>query len=225
MLAKAFLSTGLSLLMVWLPVAPPATSGVVGQMNTRGIAEINGITAPADATIFSGDRITTRVEATAVLTLSGGDQVFLPALSAASVQRHESNVTLSLEQGALAILSKSKAPVVVAALGARIQPAANATAIYEVAVHGKALEVVARRGTTLLETAGRSVEVKEGTELEATMAPPQSGSPALSSFETWTVIAAAAAGVTGLALGVAAITRAQPQDCIVSPASSKIVCP
>ena len=226
MLAKALLASCLSLLMVYLPVAPPATSAVVGQMNTRGTAEINGITAPADTTVFAGDRIATRAQTTAVLTLSGGDQVFLPASSTASVERHENRVTLSLERGALAVLNKGRAPVVVAASGARIQPAANATAIYEVAVHGKTLEVIARRGTALVETAGRSVEVKEGTELEANMAPPQAGGPGvLSSFETWTIIAAAAAGVTGLVLGVAAITRTQPQDCTVSPASSKIICP
>jgi hypothetical protein len=225
MLAKAFLASCLSLLMVYLPVAPPATSAAVGQMTTRGTAEINGITAPTDTTVFAGDRIATRGETTAVLTMRGGDQVLLPSLSAATVARDESRVTISLEQGALAVLSKSKTPVMVAASGVRIQPVANAPAIYEVGVHGKALEVIARRGTALVETAGRSVEVKEGTELEATMAPPQGASPALGTFETWTIVAAAAAGVTGLALGVAAITRAQPQDCTVSASSPKIICP
>jgi hypothetical protein len=221
MLAKAFLASCLSLLMVYLPV----TSAVVGQMTTRGTAEINGTTVPADTTVFAGDRIATRGETTAVLTIPGGDQVLLPSLSAATVARNEGRVTVSLEQGSLAVLSKSKAPVIIAASGVRIQPVANGAAIYEVTVHGKVLEVIARRGTALVETAGRSVEVKEGTELEATMAPPPGPAPALGTFETWTIVAAAAAGVTGLALGVAAITRAQPQDCKVSPSSSKIVCP
>lgn len=227
MLPKVFLASCLSLLLVYLPVTPSASSAVVGQMTTRGIAEINGVTAPAATTIFAGDRITTRLETTAVLTLPGGDQVLLPALSAATVERNQGRVTFSLAQGALAVVSKSKAPVIVAASGARIQPAANAAAIYEVAIHGKALEVVARRGTALVETAGRTVEVKEGSELEASMAPPapQGATGALSSFETWTLVGATAAGVTGLALGVAAITRSQPQDCTVSPSSSKITCP
>ncbi len=227
MLPKAFLVSCLSLLLVYLPVTPPATPAVVGQMTTRGSAEINGVTAPADTTIFAGDRIATRQETTAVLTLPGGDQVLLPAMSTATVERNQGRVTFGLAQGGLAVLSKSKAPVIVAANGARIQPAANTAAIYEVAVHGKALEVIARRGTALVETSGRTVEVKEGSELEASMAPPapQMATGALSSFETWTLIGATAAGVTGLALGIAAINRAQPQDCTVSPSSSTIVCP
>jgi ferric-dicitrate binding protein FerR (iron transport regulator) len=219
---KGLVVVVLSVVLIYLPVAP-ATSTALGQMTTRGRAEINGSTAPAEATIFAGDRISTSEKTTAAVTLPGQDEVLLPGLTRAVLDRQAGRVRVKLERGSLAVRAKSSMPAIVEAGGARIEPAAQTLAVYEVAIDGNALRVLARRGTALVETDGRTVEVKEGTELDATLAPPQSQG-ALSSLQTWTIIVAAAAGVTGLALGVAAITRPSPSDC-KTLSSGQISCP
>jgi ferric-dicitrate binding protein FerR (iron transport regulator) len=220
---KGLVVVVLSMMLVYLPVAPAATSTALGQMTTRGRAEINGSAAPAEATIFAGDRISTSEKTTAAVTLPGQDEVLLPALTRAVLDRQGDRVRVKLERGSLAVRAKSSMPAIVEAGGARIAPAPQTFAVYEVAIEGNTLKVLAQRGTALVETDGRTLEVKEGTELNATLAPPQAQGT-LSSLQTWTIIVAAAAGITGLALGVAAITRPNPSDCKVL-SSGLISCP
>lgn len=219
---KAILATCLSLLLVYAPVAPAAPSAAVGKIQTKGKAEVNGTPVPEEATVFSGDRITTAKETASGLTLPGGDQVFLPSLSAAKVNRDGTQVSVALERGALAVVSRSAQPVVIEANGIHIQ-AARPSAVYEVAVNGTSLKVLARKGTALVKGSNRTVEVKEGTTLEAT-APPQGAGGGMSPLLTIILVAGAAAGFTGLGLGVEALQRPQPQDCVVvSPVGIK--CP
>ena len=222
--SRALLATCLSLLLVYVPVAPAAPPAVVGKMQTKGAAEVNGTLVPAEATVFAGDRITTQKETASGLSLPGGDQVFLPSLTAAKVNRSGNRVTVALERGALAVVNRSAEPVVIQANGLRIEAASPAGGVYEVALHATGLKVMTRKGTTLVKAADRTVEVKEGTTLEATAAPGPPVTGALSPMWTFVLVTSVAAGFTGLALGVMAITRSEPQDCVVvSP--STIRCP
>ncbi len=223
---KAFLATLLSALLVYAPVAPAASATTLGKISTKGSAAINGSAVPAEATIFSGDRISTAKETASGLSLSGGNQVFLPALTTAQLNRVGNQVTVHLERGALAVINRSSDPVVVEANGVQIRAGGNTTAaVYEVAINGSALKVMARKGTALVKGSNRTVEVKEGTAIDATTPPnPQMGAGGLSPLWTVVVVSSAAAGFTGLALGVSALGRAKPQDCtVVSPNS--IQCP
>lgn len=224
---RAFLATCLAMLLVYAPVVPAATPEVVGKINSRGIAEVNGTPMPSDATVFAGDRIATRKDSVATLALTGGDQVFLPKLSAAQVNRTGSQVTIALQRGALAVINRSSDSLVVETHGVRIQAAGKAGGIYEVAVNGKAVQVQARKGAALVTASNRTVEVKEGTTLDATVADPGPAGAlgGLSPMATAVLATSTAAGLTGLGLGVAAITRSQPEDCkpVISPAG-KIVC-
>lgn len=224
---KALLAVGLSLLLVYVPVAPAASPAIVGQMSAKGAAEVNGVPVPADRTVFAGDRIATRENTAVAVSLSGGDQIFLPQLTTAQVNRTASRVTVSLERGALAVVNRSSEAVVVEANGVRIQPAGHRGGIYEVAVNGNIVQVLARKGTALVEAANRNVEVKEGTTMNATVAP---GSPkpqpagGLSTLAVVSIVVSTAAGIAGLALGVVAATRSNPEDCVAVSPSLTLTC-
>ncbi len=225
---KAVLACAVSLLLAYAPMAPASSPAAVGKIITKGQAEVNGAATPSEATVFSGDRITTAKDTTTGLTLTGGDQVFLPALSAAQFTRAGGQLTVTLQRGALAVVSRSAEPVVVEANGVHIRAASARGGVYEVAVNGTALKVMARRGNALVTASNRTVEVKEGTTLDATAGPaepaPTAGAGGLSALWTAVLVTSSAAGFTGLALGVQASQRTQPQDCtVVSPAG--IVCP
>jgi hypothetical protein len=219
---RAFLAICLSLLLVYAPVASAASPAAVGKIQTKGRAEVNGASVPEEATVFAGDRITTAKETASGLTFPGGDQVFLPSLSSAQVNRADNQVSVTLVRGALAVVSRSAQPVVIEANGVRIQAAQPGSAVYEVAVNGTSLKVLAHKGTALVKGSNRTVEVKEGATMEATASP--QGGGGLSPLMTIVLLTGAAAGFTGLGLGIAALQRSQPQDCVVvSPVGIK--CP
>ena len=225
--SKAVLAVLLSLLLAYVPVAESASPAAIGKISTKGKAAVNGTAVPDEATVFAGDRISTEKETATGLSLPGGDQVFLPALTTAQLLRNGDQVTVALEHGALAVISRSSQPVIIRANGVEIQSAKPAGAVYEVAVQGTALKVMARKGTALVKAANRTVEVEEGTTLDATApttptAPVSAGG--LSPLWTGVLVASTAAGFTGLGLGIKAAVESKPQDCtVVSPNS--IVCP
>ena len=227
---KYFLVVVISLLLVCQPAI--GATPVVGQVNVKGEAKVNGTDTPSGATIFAGDRLATEPNSVAELHLVGGSNVMLPSSSAVVLQQSADGVVVSLKQGALAVLSNNGAPAVIEANGARIRPVANAPSVIEVAIRGNSLNVLARRGAATVETAGKTVNVSEASELRATMAVPASSpaspspSPAgLSTLATWGIIAGAAGGLTGLGLGIAAVTGSSPQDCTAVSASGSITCP
>jgi len=221
--SRSLAAIGLSLLLVYVPAAPADPAAAVGLIATSGRAEINGTAAPAETTLFSGDRIATWKETMSSLRLSGGDQIFLPSLTTAQVQGTGDQLEVTLERGAVAVRNLSGQRVVVQANGTRIQTA-QPGGIYEVAINGTVLKVLARRGTALVKGSNRTVEVKEGRIMEATTSPGPFASGALGPLWTVVLVAGAAAGFVGLALGITATTRSQPQECtVVSP--DRISCP
>lgn len=220
--------------LVYTPVAAPtaATAAVLGQVMVSGQAKINGTVTPSGATVFPGDRVATEAHTVAELVLSGGSKVLLPESTAVVVNKEAARVIVDLQAGSLAVLSKSKVPAFIDANGARIKPLADAPVVLEVAVQGNSLKVLAHRGSATIETAGKVLEVPEGKELDATMTPaspnaPQIHSAGWSSLETWVLIGAAGAGLTGLILGIVAVTRPNPADCtVVSPSGAgALQCP
>jgi hypothetical protein len=226
MIAKGFLVGCLSVVLACAPMSSAGTTSAVGQMQTKGTAEINGTPASPESTIFAGDRISTEKDTTVYLALSGGEQVLLPGESKALLRRADSQVTIRLERGALAVVGNASTSVVVEANGARIR-ASQAGSIFEVAIHDRRLEVFARKGAALVEAADRTVAVPEGKRLDATMSPSaqQGVAPASGSFETFMLLTGVAAGIAGLAMGIAAITRPNPNDCKAVSPSGQVTCP
>lgn len=221
-----------SFLTMALVVEPAvATSPMLGQVTARGQIRINAVTTPSGATIFPGDKVNTEANSIAEITLSGGNKVLLPESSGVVLNQDGSQVTVNLTQGALAVLSKSSVPTFIEANGALIRPAADTAVVLEVAVHDNVLKVLARRGSATVETADKTLEVNEGKELDATLAPaaPQGvagASPAgRSKLMMWIFIVAVGSGLTGLTLGIIAITRPNPTDCTFVSTTGKIVCP
>jgi hypothetical protein len=233
---KMNLALVLSLLLVTLPVLPAEPSAAVGKMTTRGAAEVNGTSLPNDATVFSGDRLATQKDSTVALSLGAGNQVFFPELTRARLERRGDETKVSLEQGALAVVSRAGIVPIVEASGVRIQTAGTAPAIFEVAISGTTLKVLARTGAMRVISADRTIEVPEGKMLEATVSPappspqaPAAGTGLTSGLSTIQVVAIAgglAAGLTGLALGAVALTRPNPKDCKITGSSpATITCP
>ena len=224
-----------SALLIYGPVAEAATPAapVLGQVMVKGNAKINGIAIPTGATVFSGDQVGTETNSIVELLLNGGSKVMLPESSTVVMNNEAAQVVVYLKQGALAVLSKSASPAFIDAVGARIKPAASVAVVLEVAVQGNSLKVVARRGSATVETADKTLEVEEGKELDATVAPAPTQIPGgppppafRSTFETWALIIAVGAGVTGLILGAVALSRSiNPASCKVVSPSGTISCP
>jgi hypothetical protein len=226
---KASLAVVISLVMAFAPVVSGASPAAIGQVTAMGSAQINGLAIQSGGTLFAGDRVNTSEGSVATLALSGGNRVVLPASSSVVMQQSDGRIVLQLESGSLAVLSQSSAPVAIEVQGTRVLPVANRAAVLEIAVQGRLLKVLARRGSAKVITAKETVEVPAGKELDATMAPPSPRSPAGagSSFTGQTLLTAVglASGLTGLGLGVAAITRSNPSDCSAVSTSGTITCP
>lgn len=224
---KGFLVLLTSLCLICVPVAPGATPSVVGKMTATGTVGVNGMRMPAEVTLFGGDRVATERDTTATLTLAGGGRLILPGLSRVQLRLEGSQLVIVLERGAVAVRNRLTNPVAMDAGGVRIESGQGGASAFEVALSGKELRVLTHRGITRVRSAERTVEVKEGMLLNATLAPePQgpTGAGSLTAFQTFAVAVAIAAGVTGLALGVAALTRSDPEDCRAVSPSFTVVC-
>jgi len=234
MMSKIIPAMLCAVLLIYGPIAEAASGAtpVLGQVTVKGNAKVNGIATPSGAAVFSGDRVGTETNTIAELLLNGGSRVMLPDSTIVVLRNDADQVIVDLKQGALAALSKSASPAFIDANGVRIKPA-EVAAVVEVAVQGNSLKVAVRRGSAIVESADKTIEVKEGKELDATLAPPPPQGPTgggphpsmRSSLATWELITAAAAGLTGLVLGAVAISRANPADCKVASPSGTIVCP
>ncbi len=221
---KGLLAVFVSLLLVYAGVVPARPPAAVGTIQAKGRVEVNGVALPAEGTLYADDRIVVGKDAAVSLRLAGRDQVFLPELSVAAVRRTNERLRVVLEQGSLAVVSRAEQPLQVQALGAQIS-AAGGAAIFEVAVRGRALEVLSRHGTAMVVAAERTVEVPAGMKLEATVAPaPVDG---LSAFDKFVLITAVGLGVAGFALALATFLRDEPEECRVvgSATPFKISCP
>ena len=225
---QAFLASLLSVLLVYAPAAAGAGSAVVGRISTKGTVEINGKPTPTEASVFAGDRIATRQNSALALNLTGGNQLLLPERSTAQVNRAGNEVRVRLENGALGVVQRSGETLVVEANGVLIQAREKQIGIYEVAVNGKGLKVVARKGAALVKAADRNVEVPEGMALDATVGAAAQGAAGaaagLTPLQTAVLVASAVGGFTGLILGIVAISRSNPKDCKAISVTGEIVC-
>ncbi len=235
------------LCLIYAPAASAATPPVVGKMSATGMVTINGVRMPAEVTLFGGDRIATERDATATLTFTftqpgaassaGSGRLILPALSTAQLRLQSNQLVIALEQGAVAVVNRPADPMVIDAGGVRIEGVGGAASAFEVALNGKQLRVLAHRGTALVRNAERTLEVKEGmlldatltfTEIDAASSAPEpqgpSGAGSLTGFQTLAVVVAVTAGVTGLVFGIAAFTRSNPEDCRAVSPSFTVVC-
>ncbi len=224
MTAKALLAVLCSALLLYAPVAAQADPAAMGKINTKGPTAVNGLAVPAEASLFTGDRIVTEKDASASVVLVTGGRLLVAGSSSVVLRDGPNQLTAALDRGAVGVFSRGDKPVTTEAAGTRIH-AAQPGGFYEVAVNGNAVRVVAVKGAATVEGANRTVEVAEGKTLDATMAPaPPDVAAGLSTFEKAVIFLSAGAGLTGLGLGIAAIERAKPEDCTVVSPSNTISC-
>jgi hypothetical protein len=221
--------TVVSFLLLSVPVVPVTASTAEGQMLTKGNAKINGVPAPSTTSVFVGDRVATEKDTTTSVSFSGGDALVMLEMSKAAIAETGGHALVSLEDGSVSALNKSGKPIVIEAHGARITSVGNQGSIFDVILHGNSLRVIARGGVARVETANRTADLRPGTELDATLGSPDPApnprSPGAAGFShatTWLLVAATAAGVTGLALGIVAIDKTN--NCRLSPSTNKITC-
>jgi ferric-dicitrate binding protein FerR (iron transport regulator) len=203
-----------AIVLVYQPVAWAASPASIGQIATKGNAELNGANAVTGATVFSGDRIVSHPDSTASLALTGGSRIVLAGAGAMQVKAEGEELTATLDKGKLGFLSQASAPVVVEAGGTRVTPGKNG-GVYVVELDGNKLEVSAYKGGAKVEAANRTVEVPEGKTLLATLEPAQGppSSAGHSSFAVWAIVALAAAGA------ITAIVLATTGGKTISPSS------
>lgn len=225
MKAKKILAALLVLATAAAPVAA-AENRAMGRATAYGQAEVNGTPVRAETTLFAGDRLRTGADAAVSLALPGRDQVFLPERTVARISE-AGRPRITLESGAVAVVSRAALPVEIVVRGVRIT--APAGAAYEVAVGGDRLEVLARRGAVTVTGSGEALEVPEGSRLEADFATAEPGAPvdAISRFERTILVAAISLGIAGFVVGLAAFLRDGPQDCSVTGSATPftITCP
>ena len=202
----------MSVMLMLLPVLPAAGSSAAGEMTSRGTVQINGVAAPGMTSVFAGDRIATEKASTTSLSFPSGDAVVIPELSQATLVKSEGRTVVRLESGALSVVNKSKAPIVIEALGARIQANTSGPAIYSVVVRGNSLQVITTSGSAHVEAANHEGNVVPGTALNATFAPAAqapggvSGGNALTATG-WTWVAVGIGAAAGLGVGIYEATK------------------
>jgi len=143
---KGAFAVVLSFLVLYAPVAPLGAASIAVKMVTQGAAEINGVAAPSVTSVFVGDQIATQKAATTSLSFAGGDAVVMPELTKAALGQGDGHFIVSLDEGTVSVLNKTRTPIVVETHGARIKAASSEAALYDVTVHGNMLKVVARGG-------------------------------------------------------------------------------
>ncbi|MGH9864593.1 MAG: hypothetical protein ACRD4H_04190 [Candidatus Acidiferrales bacterium] len=160
------------LLGLW--VAPSLAQGpgaiALGQISVNGEAAINGVDAIGGASVFSGDRLATRKDSAASVSLKSGNELVLGELTTVEILDARSEISVPLDSGQLEYLSGTAVPIVVTARGTEIVPGKGG-GVYAVAfaLNGDVLRVTACKGLAELESGNVNVKIAEGRTLVATI--------------------------------------------------------
>lgn len=160
--ARRFLAMGLVLAVIWAPgLSLQAGTASLGKVVPRGAAELNRTQLEAEATLYSGDTVSTPAEGLALILLPRGSQIHLGPSSAVEVRAAEGGVVAGLAQGSVLARSESGQTVSVWAANLQVSPQAPGT-LYQVALADSGAVVSAERGTVLVAAANRTVAVAAG---------------------------------------------------------------
>jgi ferric-dicitrate binding protein FerR (iron transport regulator) len=161
------------------PAVTPMTAGpaTMGRVVASAPATLNGVTIPREATMFSGDRLTTGAEGWARLYLDEGEQVHLAALTEARAARASERVDVELMNGRVLLQTRAGSGVNVQTNGLAIVPVGQ-EAVWEV-TRASATEVVvaARSGSVEVHGANRSLSVPAGRSARVTTSAAASPAP------------------------------------------------
>ncbi|MGH9777472.1 MAG: FecR domain-containing protein [Candidatus Acidiferrales bacterium] len=197
--------------------AAPAT---MGRVVATSPATLNGLAIPREATLFSGDRLTTGADGWARIYLAEGEQIHLRARSEARAARAGERVDVELMNGQVLLQTRAGSALNVLTNGLAILPAGQG-AVWEVtrtaptevlvAAHSGSVEVrAANRNLTV--PAGRSARINT-VAASPSAAPPPMGN-GLTSGEKGALIAGILGGVIATVIIVTQVTES---NALVSP--------
>jgi len=151
-----------------LSAAAPAT---MGRVVANAPATLNGVAIPREATVFSGDRLTTGADGWARIYLAEGEQIHLAARSEARAARSGERVDVELVNGKLSLQTNAGSGVNVQTNGLAIVPA-NQDAVWEVTrTAPNEVLVAAHSGSVEVRGANRNVTVPAGRSARVSTAP------------------------------------------------------
>ncbi|HEV2386523.1 MAG TPA: hypothetical protein VGS20_04635 [Candidatus Acidoferrales bacterium] len=197
---KVFLALVCSLLLAFQPVWGAPAPAPIGRVSGPGPVELNGIAAPTGTIVYAGNRVTTGAQAIGYVSLARGGRLVIGRSTSARIDQDGKGFTVQLDRGVVGAVSEASGPIVVMAGGVTIRPK-QASGVYEVALNGNALKVLANHGSMMAEGASRTVEVPEGKVMDASVSPPQ-GQSFTGTGDIVLISLLAAAGL-GIGLGVA----------------------
>ncbi len=175
---------------------------------------MNGFPAPTGTTLYNGNCIVTGPGTVAVVLLSQGGRLVLDASTSVvvSVRGHRSSVWL--EKGSLGAVSVAKVPVVVEARGVAIS-ATSGKGTFTVVDERDALSVSALHGNATVKGANKTVDVRAGTTLKASLTSALSGKK--KSHLKAELVVSGVGAATALAVATRELSGTHSHNCI-SPA-------
>ena len=203
-----------------LSAAAPAT---MGRVVANSPATLNGLAIPREATVFSGDRLTTGADGWARIYLAEGEQIHLAARSEARAARTGERVDLELMNGQVLLQTRAGSALNVLTNGLAILPAGQ-EAVWQVtrttptevlvAAHSGSVEVRgANRNLTV--PAGRSARISTAAApASPSAAPPPMGG--LTTGEKGAFIAGIVGGVIATVIIVTHVTESDAPP-VISP--------
>ena len=203
-----------------LSAAAPAT---MGRVVANSPATLNGLAIPREATVFSGDRLTTGADGWARIYLAEGEQIHLAARSEARAARTGERVDLELMNGQVLLQTRAGSALNVLTNGLAILPAGQ-EAVWQVtrttptevlvAAHSGSVEVRgANRNLTV--PAGRSARISTAAApASPSAAPPPMGG--LTTGEKGALIAGIVGGVIATVIIVTHVTESDAPP-VISP--------
>jgi hypothetical protein len=167
---RVVVSAVISLVLIVAPLSAGENSIAFGNLKAQGETEVNGMPVKVETTVFAGDLVSTKSKSSALLTLAGGNQVFVVENSAARFHKDSKSVTL--ERGALGVLDRGGDIVKVTSRGTLLRPAKGKAARYVVKSEGKGLVLSSLRGDVEVVAENRTVTVPSGTSMRIEIADP-----------------------------------------------------
>lgn len=148
------------------PLSGADRAAAVGRIVSAPPVTVNGLALPADATLLSGDRLSTGPEGWARVLLGRGEQIHLDAQSEASARQAGDRLEIELAQGRVTLRTQGDG-VLVRSNGLEITPTSGAEALWQVArlSDDRAL-VTAQQGRLTVQASNQTVEVLPGQSLQ-----------------------------------------------------------
>ena len=138
-----------------------------GQITTRGLSKVDGVSAISGETIFSGSSITTEQEASATVNLGRLGRVELLPDSGVQLNFNETSITGSLVSGGVGVSLPEGIPGAVTTNEASVIASGQEPALFFVTIKDGATIVTAETGGVQLQAFGKTLQVAAGESASA----------------------------------------------------------